>query len=364
MQERRIPELDGLRALAVLAVLLRHCFVLNGTRYWKIANFGWAGVDLFFVLSGFLITGILFRAKGDKNYYRNFYARRVLRIWPAYFLLLLAVLTLHLLWPQLNPVITRIKPWAYVFFVQNLFPWQDFGAALQPTWSLGVEEQFYMFWPFLVAACSPRGLLKACGIILVISPLARLAVAYYTGTWELAYTSTYCRIDALGYGAAVAVLTQQQLVPAEKLLRLSRFGMAALGAVLLYCFGTIEGSGLEFLGLYSVLALFFACVLVFVLSPAGAWLKWVLRLPPLRYVGKISYGLYLCHVLCFALLEKTRFYSWLVEKGAGPVILAAVQIGVAVAVASISWFAFENPILRLKGRFAEREAPLAAAAAI
>src|SRR5262249_20264383 len=140
----------------------------------KVADFGWIGVDLFFVLSGFLITGILVDSKEQSNYFRGFYWRRVLRIWPLYYGLVLLV---YLIGPHLrlaaNWNISSYAPWIYVFFLQNiLIP--DWGIyPLTPTWSLAIEEQFYLIWPLAVRFLSTR-ILRACLIaILVVSPVAR-----------------------------------------------------------------------------------------------------------------------------------------------------------------------------------------------
>src|ERR1035437_2584918 len=146
-----LPELQGLRGLAVLAVVAYHCHPrLEGTRIHYASLWGWAGVNLFFVLSGFLITSILLEAQGKPRYFRNFYGRRALRIWPVY-VLVLAACYWHLRWLASHGMMDATKgaPWpAYVFFVQNLFyPLSD---AIGPTWSLAIEEQYYFLWAPLV----------------------------------------------------------------------------------------------------------------------------------------------------------------------------------------------------------------------
>src|SRR4051812_26045695 len=121
MKSGRVPELDGVRALALIPVLYVHSSVVHQTRLGLLAVYGWVGVDLFFVLSGFLITGILLDAKGEEGYFRNFYARRVLRIWPVYFALLFMVLVVIPYFPPASHNLLKFSPWYYILFLQNLF---------------------------------------------------------------------------------------------------------------------------------------------------------------------------------------------------------------------------------------------------
>src|SRR5262249_41446351 len=173
---RYLPELDVLRGFAILAVMFHHigkdvpALHLEG-----IGRYGWTGVDLFFVISGFLITRILMEAKTKPHYFRNFYARRVLRIWPMYFaLLLFAFALLPLAMPTLRArIFAEAHPWqAYLFFVQNLFSVKEIAfGPVGVTWSLAIEEQYYLLWPLLVLLLSRRALTYsavgafACSII-------------------------------------------------------------------------------------------------------------------------------------------------------------------------------------------------------
>ncbi|HKN20995.1 MAG TPA: acyltransferase, partial [Terracidiphilus sp.] len=147
-----MPELDGLRGLAILAVVLYHCNPrLQGTWIYGASLWGWAGVILFFTLSGFLITSILLTTRDQPRYFHNFHARRALRIWPVY-LLLLVVVYLNAPWFIGPSVWEAIKtaPWlAYIFCVQNLFH-LTLPPAIQPTWALAIEEQYYFVWAPLV----------------------------------------------------------------------------------------------------------------------------------------------------------------------------------------------------------------------
>src|ERR1700760_1369307 len=179
-----MPALDGLRAFAVLAVLLVHfpwmptprLALLERLHLWPILRYGWVGVDLFFVISGFLITGILLDSKHTASYFRNFFARRALRIWPLYYAVLVFV---FILCTFLRPHGTgaEILKWGwpyYILYLQN-FVFSDNGVPLLGvTWSLAVEEQFYITWPFIVLLCIRKRLLTITVALFLASPVIRL----------------------------------------------------------------------------------------------------------------------------------------------------------------------------------------------
>jgi peptidoglycan/LPS O-acetylase OafA/YrhL len=201
-----IPELQGLRGLAVLAVVVYHCHArLAGTWIYYPSLWGWAGVNLFFTLSGFLITSILIEARGKPHYFRNFYARRALRIWPVYFLLLAVCYAV----PEwfLGDTLAHQTGWktlvAYALFLQNLRH-AVLPGTLGPTWSLAIEEQYYFVWAPLVLLSSVRygqglwrkwllpGILLA---MLVVSPLVR----FLHPQW-LNGTHTLIHLDGIALG--------------------------------------------------------------------------------------------------------------------------------------------------------------------
>src|SRR4051794_3114804 len=162
-----IPELDGIRGIAILMVLVCHASSWMASDRWRMfLQNGRVGVDLFFVLSGFLITGILLDTRHDKNRTRNFYVRRGLRIWPLYFVFLAVAL---IAFRKMLPAQPNI--WVYVLFIQNFLYLREAGPFLEPTWSLAVEEQFYMVWPWLAFRLSRATIFKVCCAVLVVSPL-------------------------------------------------------------------------------------------------------------------------------------------------------------------------------------------------
>src|SRR5580704_8273950 len=156
--KKKIPQLDAVRGIAVLLVLLHNTDVYPALHLHLISANGWMGVDLFFVLSGLLITGILLDTKESDGYFKNFYARRCLRIWPLYYsvLILMFVIVPHLRPQDAHAIFQRSSPWwAYPFFLQNFFvaiPAQAAGP-LGVTWSLAIEEQFYLVWPLFIRFC-------------------------------------------------------------------------------------------------------------------------------------------------------------------------------------------------------------------
>ncbi len=194
-----LPELDGLRGLAILAVVLYHCHPrLEGTWIYYASLWGWAGVILFFTLSGFLITSILLTTRDKPHYFHNFHARRALRIWPVY-LLLLVVVYLNAPWfigPSVSLAI-KTAPWlAYIFCVQNLFH-LALPPAIQPTWALAIEEQYYFVWAPLVRVLrAPWMLAIVLAAALVASPLVRHANLHW-----MTPTHTLIHLDGIAWGS-------------------------------------------------------------------------------------------------------------------------------------------------------------------
>ena len=343
-----IPAFDGLRGIAILAVLFYHCESrLQGTFLEKFVVWGWSGVSLFFVLSGFLITGIILDSGPTSRFYKTFYARRFLRIWPVYWLLLF----LHYFffpfvfsgyrW-MLHDVSTA--PWLFlVLFIQNLWP-IALPGSIGPTWSLAIEEQFYLFWTPIARRLPPRWLLLAAAAMLATSPLVRL----YCGD-RFTATNTITHLDGLAVGSLLATALRVFAWPLAAWRWIAR-GALAVGAggvaLMLY-----RGSALtDFL-----LAIGFGGMLLTALlgqSPSRPTLYCrALSFRPLAFVGKISYGLYLTHILVFSIL------GGYVDKHLdrfgipGNLAIVAIRIAAAIGFASLIWIYFEKPILGLKRYF-------------
>jgi peptidoglycan/LPS O-acetylase OafA/YrhL len=336
------PGLDGLRTLAVLLVILSHQFI------WKL---GWVGVQTFFVLSGYLITGILYRAREDtlSTYLRNFYGRRVLRIFPLYYAYL-GGLALVFAFGKLPPTVgTRLSYAA--LYVANHYPVEsDEGARLLwHFWSLAVEEQFYLVWPFLIYFCPQRLLRPLLLAIVAAGPAVRYVL---TDQFPLGGYFTLTHLDAFALGA-LSVLYPWKL--RQPLATLVCVGLGALGLIML-------GNDQPFPGLKHGWGYMFG---LSVFNAASAQLIELLVrrefLPRLfenavvRYLGKISYGIYIFHFPVQTVIER-------LSPNASVPLRLFYQVAVTVALSAASYELFEVRFLVLKERWFPSRAALSPAA--
>lgn len=364
-----IAALDGLRGIAVLGVMSTHLFTGDTTRLPRLLmiplSFGVAGVDLFFVLSGFLITGILRDSLGDAHYFRNFYGRRVLRIFPLYYgvLLLLLLLTrpLQISWHGVQ--------WSLLLYLQNthaLFPsLSTFGNryfSVDHLWSLAVEEQFYLVWPLIVASVrSPRRLLAICGAGMVLALGLRLYALHAGYGFDWINRNTLCRADELLAGAALALLMRSR--HAASTLKMTRpFTLAGVLVVVLmqtagWWVSRHGGSAPGILLLtatgYDINLLLATCLIAWCLRPASR-LRSVFEWQPLRSVGKYSYGLYVLHLillpgLTLLLLGPLRLA--LHDKLLPRLVVAILTFVLSGVAAFLSFQLYEKPFLRMKRFF-------------
>jgi peptidoglycan/LPS O-acetylase OafA/YrhL len=335
-----IPELDGLRGIAIALVFVYHCHPrLASLHLESVAEWGWIGVNLFFVLSGFLITSILADSRRDPHYFRNFYARRALRIWPVY-VLLLVIYYFVLPLPYRDPTAAasfRNAPWLlYALLIQNLFT-VKIPAAIGPTWSLAIEEQFYLAWAPAVRFLSAPFLIPLLVAVFIASPFLRMA----GGRW-FTPVHTVTHLDGLAIGSLIA-LSLRSFPLATAAWR--RIGWAL---IVLSSAGFLITRTHTYAFTDSLLSLGFAGMLMAAIFAEGrGFYSAGLRLPPLRFLGRVGYSLYLFHILCFILL--------------GNFAVVAVRFAVSVAVASLLWYGFESRILRLKRFFTTRHERAAAA---
>lgn len=371
----RIPALDGLRALAVLAILILHFFVrvpvppdATAVRYLLQAlGLTFGGVDLFFVLSGFLIGGILLDHRDSPNLFPVFYARRFFRIVPVYVLLLLSY---H--WGRATSGLNTanfgtyfdspVPVWTYWVFGQNIaMGWlNDFGNYwLSPTWSLGVEEQFYLLMPFAVRLLSRRALVTGCVAIVLISPVLRWIALERTQNAYAAIFLLPMRADGLMAGVLCAVAMRSPT--AVEFLRARLRGMILLAVLL--------GAGLAGLSIgghgatsplvvgfgYSAMAVFFSLLLILVLLQPGSIFARTLSVPLLGFIGRTSYFVYLAH------LPVWYWLHWFI-RGKAPTHLTGLAVAVTClaaaatfALAALSWRCLEQPLLRLGRRFHYRQ---------
>lgn len=308
-------------------------------------------MDLFFVLSGFLIGGILVDAVDSASYFSTFYIRRAYRILPLYAVLLLLTVTLE-----------RNYSWLprYVFFLQNFWMAQagSFGLPLiAVTWSLAVEEQFYLTLP-LVIRCLPRRILLWTLTLLVLSaPLFRvLAFDLFAGKRIAAFVLMPCRADALCLGVLLALASRTPSLWVE-IVRHRKYVYAAL--LLMVCIGRWMLAGnsplvpVDRLGLgYSFLALLYGLLLLTtLLSP---WLAGFFSWSPLRFLGVIAYGLYLFHSASLIAFRKGALWLHPAQPGSAEIVASFTGVLVCVGVAALSWRYFEKPLVERGHRYRYR----------
>ena len=362
---RSIPALDGIRGLAIVWVVLHNALAGAAApsspllhALLVVANPGWIGVQLFFALSGFLITGGLLDARGTRHYFRDFYARRALRILPLYYMVLLVLLP----WlASLGPPYSNQHQAPLWLFTANWAASLPYGFG--HFWSLAVEEQFYLIWPLLTYGLPASRMLKACLWIAVGALLLRCVLAAYdVSAWTL-YANTACRMDALALGGAGACAVRVAALRQRLLPRLQQLGALApvvfLVGIPLTHFYAPDGRSGATLG-YSLLAFSSAAFVVWAAlsDPARVRLAGVLTWAPLRSCGKYSYAMYVFHNLLHKLLGE----PWLARTfGAQPPSLVVFGYALALLLVSYllavcSYHALELHFLRLKGTFAPRSA--------
>ena len=326
------------------------------------------------MLSGFLITGILYDAKSSSRYFRNFYARRILRIAPLYYAFLMFVL---LALPHLQPLdgparIDQLRAnqgwyWTYLVNVALAFP--HLGATIGPAsnhfWSLAVEEQFYLLWPLAVLVFARRHLMMLCVVLMLTAFGLRVALTGYGTSSQFAPDAAYLllptRMDTLAIGAFLALAARGS--PGE-LQRYARFAPATAGIAIVVLASIFVARGglttidppVETIG-FSALALLYASLLaVIVTSPRGATANRLFSNRLLGFFGRYAYGLYVVHLLVAYEVAVRIDVEYLPPKVLGSEIPASVAISIAstaisVALALATWHLFEKPFLKLKKYF-------------
>jgi peptidoglycan/LPS O-acetylase OafA/YrhL len=369
---QRIPALDGVRGLALLTVLVFHTLPVTDhvspvTTIWNaLAKSCWVGVDLFFVLSGFLITRVLCESRSSPRYFANFYLRRALRIGPLYFAVLLGAIYLipaFIPAAQLPPLFPRLienRFWVFTFlqnFIQARSPHQlpGFGHF----WTLAIEEQFYLIWPVIVFYFSRRNLMLLCLAICLLEPLARfLCLHLGYSTWAVRQL-TYLRLDTLLFGALLYLLmteTKFHNLLSPRALAASLAGLSLAALIALSCilfknsFLPYESVSTGILG-YSAVAIL-AAALLYIAIHNRFHARQFFSAPALRWFGKYSYGIYVFSVPCILCFEALIAPRDLIPN---PYLLPIARFlccGIAsTALAVVSWHVLESPFLRLKSQF-------------
>jgi len=370
----RIPALDGLRGLAILSVVLFHTTLpsqhaATDVFVYTFRSFGWAGVDLFFVLSGFLITGILCDSRGSPHYLRNFYARRALRILPLYYGFLAVFFLLGPRVAELPEGLTGQGVF-FLFYVQNIATaaageWIH-SDYLDLFWSLAIEEQFYLVWPFVVLALDRRGLLLACAALLAASTGLRIGLHLLADASAVSlYVATPTRLDPLAVGGFLAAAVRGPGGVAA-LVGPARHVAAGSGAVALAVAAQQGGlfyyllPGSVTIGLTAVALLFGAVLVLGLAAPPTGRLGRLLGSRALRVLGRYSYALYVVHcvvqgAVAWALNRFVLGPLALAPTGANAVLVQLTMyvavLGGSLGVAAASWRWLEGPCLRAQRHF-------------
>lgn len=364
---RHVPALDGIRGVAILLVLGFHLLwsnMVTGSRVFdavvQLRAAGWIGVDLFFALSGYLITGILLDTRDNPHFFRNFYARRALRIFPLYYAALL------LLTIVFNPASSlTARPFVILAaYLQNTPLWwhghvdgtvANFTSHL---WSLAVEEQFYLVWPMVILLVpSRRALLWLAFSLAVVSPALRWLLLAHGAPMQATYKLTLCRADGLLAGAWLATAVRGP--HRATVLRFAPVTLAlGICACLLIAFTTgnfdFERNRAVSVFAYSALALTGASLIGVALSPATAIAR-ALRWRVLRFFGQYSYGLYVLHQMVAAAVEHR--FGQLLRASLSPhkallhIVFLCIVLLITIPLAMLSYHFFERPFLRLKRLF-------------
>ena len=391
---RRIVELDGIRAFAILMVIAHHYYPFT-TMFYGLPEFGWAGVELFFVLSGFLITSILLQLKGKPHPYKIFYARRILRIFPPYyaaFVLIIAIAILqgdHFSWSKMigkafflqsfgkSPVV-----FAHIFHtLQGKLPFPNplfrkdlpeamhgfsvhggFSKSFVPTWSLSVEEWFYILWAPAVLHFRRKALVVIC----LITCLSALLIRWLGFLGFDSYFDFFSRIDVLMGGALLALWVEhRRTLPKQTqqnrdamLLWFSAACSLLLGVILFHgrpILGRDIREDLLFMtfGL-PLLVMGFSGILNHIIQHAGSdrLLSRFLRFKPFVAIGTISYTLYLVHVPMFFLVNEAAAHFGILpmQSHSKALFIAIASFLLSLGVAQTSFRYFETPILKYKDR--------------
>jgi len=357
-EREHYPALDGVRGIAILLVVCFHNF--GFTDYFF---FGWLGVDLFFVLSGYLITDILIREVGSKNYLKTFYVRRILRIFPIYYLLLAIFLIIIPRWGSINinlDYYTTNQVWLWTYTQNWLYiikPHTDTNILLH-LWSLAVEEQYYLIWPFVILFIRSPKVLLGISLFVLISILALRLVVWNRQIEGFQYFSwfTFTRIDGICIGSALALvkyISPKFITNNTPYIILS----VAIFNFVFYFINKQNGFSFPYFPLigYTTFAIVFAVIIYEAATINRNFITIPLSFSPLRFVGKVSYGFYIYHMPVYVLLSPIleKFFKPILNTSHSNLQLASSFIATLAGfvLSVISFYFIERPFLKLKKYF-------------
>jgi peptidoglycan/LPS O-acetylase OafA/YrhL len=368
-----VPALDGVRGIAILLVIFYHFAssleVLGVTSpLFAPFAFGWCGVDVFFALSGFLITGILLDTKASPNYFKAFYARRILRIFPLYYGALAVTFLLRAAFPDAGIWGSHSGLWApgsFVWpalFLQNaaiFIRGADATGVMAHYWSLAVEEHFYLVWPLLIWLLSRRWAMIVAMLAIAISIVARAVLLHRGMDTDPIFGLTPLRMDGLAVGALAAMLIRSHDI--HRMMRPAALTLVGAATVLIGIFlirGTTDQSDPAiWIASYPLVSVCTAATLI--LSCSGGWLARLLSASVLRWFGKYSYGLYVWHPIVGMLLFHSRLSP--VPSDASPALIITITLCVFALDLLVAWASFqlwEKRFLDLKRYFPAHARPV------
>ena len=357
----RIKEIDGIRGIAILLVVSFH-YINNqlvdssfyiGQLMAKITGFGWVGVDLFFVLSGFLIGTVLLNTLKSKNYFKTFYLRRIFRIIPNYFLLILIfilVKTSDLFDDNYFLTGNDVVPlWSYFLMVHNFFmsSLNNLGNdSMSITWSIGIEEQFYLVIPLLLWRLNPKYIPYLMVLFIVLSILSRNVF----GHWIDKYVLIYCRLDSLSMGVIIAWLNRYYVIKdvvckIRNILFIVLFITMIASAYFYVSYGD--------LGIYkhTLFSLVFSILILFALGLNSNLYGTFLRCDLLCWIGRLSYSLYLFHFIILGFVHHYSGKHGCIIRNVNDILLTFMALVISFCFSIILYRFYEEPFVRMGKRF-------------
>jgi len=361
-----IRGLDGLRALAVLLVIFFH--------YYHFIEIGWIGVQVFFVLSGYLITSILRASKHNTSfasYAKRFYWRRTLRIFPLYYLYLFIVLLVFILLAQPADFLNDAAYlFTYTFNLEPLINGYSIDTFYIHFWSLSVEEQFYIFWPFVIFFSNTKSLRLIIILLILMSPLIRYSLGEFLiqndsykaeNIGEVIYRFTGSHLDAFAFGAAVNVFNMESIKKADSLFLFSFFVTLCLGfinyfniisfdntiGISSFGFPIGEMSNYQHVWSFTLLNLLSASLIILIINQNHkmGFVRRIFELKPFVEIGKISYGLYVYHWIIYVV-----FRNFIIKYTQNSILNLFIYLLVLMIVSYLSFVLFESKLLKYKDK--------------
>ncbi len=352
------PALDGIRGIAILLILLCHQF-----GFIPFAAYGRTGVDLFFVLSGYLITEILMRTGDQPHYFRNYFGRRVLRIFPLYY----GFVTLFFVFARFLPALTdqvlyyrqhagfvwlHLQNWLYLLHEKPVEP----APLMNHFWSLSLEEQFYLLWPLVLYLFRDKKQLEHILYLFLMASIAARMIAWsaWGDGYRYFYFQSVARLDGFAVGGLIAVWRFTGAAVQRNLIRLILFLVVIEIILLLTGLWVFPGLPHSIISGIALLSAAFGLLIQTAVSKDRTWLQQQLSAPWLRWFGKYAYGIYVFHwpVLVLSRIWLLPFMSrWSMPLLMIQLLHAALITGVTIGISLISYHAFEKRFLALKTRF-------------